>query len=275
LTQEILLHLGHLIRSEPQLFTNILTLRTWYFVQLLVGQISRESGLPIGDAYQELLCLAPHAIYDRLRNILNSFTVEVTHLIDQENLHASGVENFDTITVIPLESNPAGIEYWDYWREQRGLIGNLSSLFYKNVWHLLQQCNGLVIGDKYSAQSRIGSEHTLDSTAGEQNFALKIDALLQSIHASDYRQLNIEAIESLSRLLRQSPQMHIENDLILDVLIGHAVRIAWEAYNGMGHYDEQRGYAWESFYKLSPTETDKAFAEAFMYLLTPEESHND
>jgi phosphorylase kinase alpha/beta subunit len=275
LTQEILLHLGHLIRSEPQLFTNILTLRTWYFVQLLVGQISRESGLPIGDAYQELLCLAPHAIYDRLRNILNSFTVEVTHLIDQENLHASGVENFDTITVIPLESNPAGIEHWDYWREQRGLIGNLSSLFYKNVWHLLQQCNGLVIGDKYSAQSRIGSEHTLDSTAGEQNFALKIDALLQSIHASDYRQLNIEAIESLSRLLRQSPQMHIENDLILDVLIGHAVRIAWEAYNGMGHYDEQRGYAWESFYKLSPTETDKAFVEAFMYLLTPEESHND
>jgi phosphorylase kinase alpha/beta subunit len=274
LTQEILLHLGHLIRSEPQLFTNILTLRTWYFVQLLVGQISREFCLPLGDAYQELLCLSPYTIYDRLRNILNSFTLEVTQLIDQENLHASGVENFDTIRVIPLESNPIGIEHWDYWREQRGLIGNLSSNFYKNIWHLLQQCNGLVIGDKYSMQSRIGSEHTLDSTAGEQNFALKIDGLLQSIHAPNYRQLNIEAIESLSRLLRQSPQMHIENDLILDVLIGHAVRIAWETYNGFGHYDEQRGFAWKSFYKLSPTETDKAFVEAFMYLLTPEESYH-
>ena len=196
-------------------------------------------------------------------------------MIDQENLHASGVANFDAIKAIPLDTNPTGIDHWGYWREQMGMIGNLSSKFYKNIWHLLQQCNGLVIGDKYSTQSRIGSELTLDSTAGEHSFALKIDALLQSIHAPDYRQLNIEAIESLSRLLRQSPQMHIENDLILDVLIGHAVRIAWEAYNGVGHYDEQRGYAWESFYKLSPTETDKAFVEAFMYLLTPEDSYHD
>jgi phosphorylase kinase alpha/beta subunit len=256
-----------LIRSEPDFFTNIITLRTWYFVQLLVGQISREYSLPIGDAYQKLLCLAPHSIYDRLRNILNSFTLEVTQLIDQENLHASGIENFDNLKTIPIVTNPIGIENWAYWREQMGLIGNLSSIFYKNIWHLLQQCNGLVIGDKYSAQSRIGSEHTLDSTAGEQNFALKIDTLLQNIQSPDYRQLNIEAIESLSRLLRQSPQMYIENDLILDVLIGHAVRIAWEAYNGIEHYDEQRGNAWESFYKLSPSESDKAFIEAFMYLL--------
>jgi phosphorylase kinase alpha/beta subunit len=67
----------------------------------------------------------------------------------------------------------------------------------------------------------------------------------------------------------------VDNDLILDVLIGHAVRIAWEAYNGLDHYDEQRGLAWESFYKLSPSQTDKAFLQAFVYLLTPEESHHD
>ena len=274
LTQEILLHLGHLIRSEPQLFTNILTLRTWYFVQLLVGQISRENGLPLGDAYQELLCLAPYTIYDRLRNILKSFTLEVTQLIGQENLHASGVCNLDRIKVAPIDTNPVGIENWAYWREQMGMIGNLPTKFYKNIWHLLQQCNGLVIGDKYSTQSRIGYELTHESTAGEHSFALKIDTLLQSIHAPDYRQLNIEAIESFSRILRLSPQLHVKNDLILDVLIGHAVRIAWESYNGVGHYDEQRGYAWESFYKLSPSETDKAFYEAFMHLLTPEESHH-
>ena len=275
LTQEIILHLGHLIRNEPELFSNMLTLRTWYFVQLLVGQISRERGLPMGDAYGALLALAPHVIYDRLRSILKSFTLEVTQLIDQENLHASGVANFDAIPVMPLDANPTGVDDWGYWREQMGMIGNLSSKFYKNIWHLLQQCNGLVIGDKYSSQSRIGSELTLSSTAGEHGFALKIDALLQSIHASNYRQLNIEAIESLSRLFRASPQLHVDNDLILDVLIGHAVRIAWEAYNGLGHYDEQRGFAWESFYKLSPSETDKAFVEAFMYLLTPQEFHDE
>jgi dTDP-4-dehydrorhamnose reductase len=51
----------------------------------------------------------------------------------------------------------------------------------------------LVLG----AAGQIGSELTFESTPGEQNFALKIDALLQEITAADYRQLNIEAIESI------------------------------------------------------------------------------
>lgn len=269
LTQEIILHLGHLIRSEPELFANMITLRTWYFVQLLVGQISREQKLPIGDAYTVLLELAPYTIYDRLRTILKSFSLEVNQLIKQENLHACGIANIDALCVIHGDASPSGIDNWSHWREHMGMVGSLSADFYKNIWHLLKQCNGLVIGDKYSIQSRIGSELTHDSTAGEHDFALKIDSLLQGIHASDYRQLNTEVIYSLSRLFRASPQLRIDDDLVLDVLIGHAVRIAWKKYNGAEQYDEQRGFAWESFYKLSPQETDEAFIEAFIYLLTP------
>jgi len=132
-----------------------------------------------------------------------------------------------------------------------------------------------VIGDKYSVQNRIGSELTLDSTAGERSFELRIDGLLQSIPSPDYRQLNIEAIESLARLFRQSPELQVDNDLILDVLIGHAVRISWKKYNTSDDYDEQRGQAWEAMYRLSPQEADKAFIEAFMYLLTPEEAEHE
>ncbi|MCX6074446.1 MAG: glycoside hydrolase family 15 protein [Campylobacterales bacterium] len=273
LTQEIILHLGDLIRSEPELFINMLTVRTWYFVQLLVGQISREYQLSMGDAYEYLLSLAPHAVYNRLRIILNSFALEVTQLIDQENLHTSGVVSIDGISEIALNSEDFEVDDWGHWRQHMGMIGHLSSKFYKNIWYLLQQCTGLVIGDKYSIQSRIGCELTLESTAGEHSFALRIDALLHSIHVPDYRQLNIEAIESLARILRQNPQLHIENDLILDVLIGHAVRIAWEWENTTENYDEQRGCAWKTFYTLSPRETDKAFIEAFMYLLTPEDTN--
>lgn len=267
LTQEILLHIGHLIRSEPELFSNMLTLRTWYLVQLLVGQISREERLSIGDAYEALLALAPHAIYHRLHLILSAFTVEVTQLIDQENLHVSGVMNRESITHEPVFGELSGIDDWVQWRVHMGMIGHLSPKFYKNIWHMLQQCRGLVIGDKYSVHSHIGSDLTLDSTAGEHNFALRIDTLLQNIPAPDYRQLNIEAIECLSRIFRQNSEMKVENDLVLDVLIGHAVRIMWGKYHGSDNYDEQRGYAWESFYKLSPQQTNQAFLEAFMYLL--------
>ena len=271
LTQEIILHLGHLIRTEFELFDNMLTLRTWYFVQLLVGQISREKSMPIGDTYEFLLGLAPHEIYERLRSIIKSFTHEVTCLIDQENLKAFDVDNLDMVKTTPSIAEMPKVKDWALWRQQAGMLSRLSSRFYKDIWYMLQQCNGLVIGDKYSIQSRIGSEFTLDVTAGERSFELRIDTLLQSIEAPDYRQLNIEVLESLVRVFRENPKMHVDSDLILDVLIGHAVRISWKVHGSSGDYDEQRGEAWEAFYKLSPREIDTAFIESFLYLLSPRE----
>ncbi len=275
LTQEVILHIGHLMRTEPQLFKNMLTLRTWSFVQLLVGQISRLKGLPIAEAYEYLLCLAPHDIYDHLRTILSSFTREIEKLGASENLYASGIPDFESIQPLSSEQEHSSVEDWAQWRQNIGAIGGLPSSFYEDVWYLLQQCKALVIGDKYSVQNRIGSELTLDSTAGERSFELRIDGLLQSIPAPDYRQLNIEAIRSLAKLFRQSPQLQVDNDLILDVLIGHAVRISWKKHNISDNYDEQKAQAWEAMYRLSPEETEKAFVEAFMYLLTPEEAEHE
>ncbi len=270
LTQEIVLHLGYLIHSEPELFDHMLTLRTWYFIQLLVGKISREEHLPMGDAYERLLCLSPHLIYNRLREILKSFSQEVKSLLTMENLHSQGAASLASLQAAPMPHAVDGVKDWARWREERGMVGAFSETFYKDIWYVLRQCSALVIGEKFNRENRMGTEFTLDTTAGERSFALKIDALLQSIAAPDYRQLNIEALESLVRLFRQNPQLYVQNDLILDVLIGHAVRVAWEKRHH-GNYNEHRGQAWEAFYKLSPSQTDAAFIDAFMYLLVPQE----
>ena len=271
LIQEVILHLGHLIKIEPELFDNIITIRAWYIIQLLVGQISREENLAIGDAYERLLCLAPHEIYERIRQILQSYSTQTKQLLHQENMRVSGVPTLDAIKIDRSFTNSLDVACWANWRYDIGMIGAHSSSFYKDTWHLLQQCKGLVIGEKYSIHSRIGSELTLDATAGERNFELRVDALLQGINAPDYRQLNIEAIQSMARLFRQSPQLHLQSDLILDVLIGHAVRIAWSKEMGYENYDEQKERAWIFIYKLSPQEVDKAFVEAFIHLLQLEE----
>ena len=60
----------------------------------------------------------------------------------------------------------------------------------------------------------------------------------------------------------------------MDVLIGHAVRVAWEKEHS-DNYDEHRGQAWEAFYRLSPNQTDQAFIRAFMYLLEPQEAEHE
>jgi len=268
LTQEIMMHLGHLIRTKPELFKHMMTLRTWYFVQLLVGQISREQSVSTGEAYELLLNEAPHVIYDKLRSVLGAFSQKVTQLADQENLHVSGITSVDAMKTNALDTAGSDDKDWAQWRLQSGMIGRLPASFYKDVWYLLQQCNGLVIGDKYSIQSRMGSELTLDSTAGERGFALRIDGLLQGIAAPDYRQLNVEVIQRLAKLFRDNPGLHIDDDLVLDVLIGHAVKIAWRKKHATENYDEHRGQAWETFYTLSPQETNWAFIKSLMFLLT-------
>ncbi len=273
LTQEIILHLGYIVRTHPDLVENMLTLRTWYFVQLLVGQIARDRGLSMAEAYEALLELAPHTIYARLKTILEAFGSESRELLEQENLQLQGLDSLESIAAKELSEEPGSVENWRQWREQAGMIARLSPRFYKDIWHMLQRCSALVIGEKYHLRNRIGSELTLESTAGEQSFALKIDTLLQGIEAPDYRQLNIEIIETLSRLFRDNPEIRIENDLILDVLIGHAVRIAWEKSHPGADYNEQRGRAWDAFYHISPKEADRAFIEAFMYLTSA--AHNE
>jgi phosphorylase kinase alpha/beta subunit len=160
---------------------------------------------------------------------------------------------------------------WWLWRKNVALVGRSTQKFYKNVWYLLQQCNGLVIGDKYNQNNRIGSELTLDTTAGERNFELRIDSLLQSIEAPDYRQLNIEVLQSLSAIFKENSQIKLDSDLMLDVLIGHAVRLAWSKEHQNENYDEQKSQAWSAFYKLSPHDSEKYFIEAFMFLLTNKE----
>lgn len=268
LTQEVILHLGHLIQTKSELFENMPTLRTWYFIKLLAGQISREKHLSISDAYELLLGMAPHDIYDHLRTILNSFAKEETQLNDHENLHASGVSSLDSIKTTPMNVEESEVNDWMQWRQEAGMIGRLPRKFHKTVWYMLQQCTGIVIGDRYNIQNRMGAEHTLESTAGERNFELMIDRMLQNIPAPEYRQLYIEVIESTAWLFKQNPSFRVDNDLILDVLIGHAVRINWEKQHSVENYDQHRGEAWEVFYKLSPHDAGEVFVEAFMYLLT-------
>lgn len=273
LTQELILHLGHLIRSEPELFENMITLRTWYFVQLLVSKIAKSESLNIAQSYEYLVNLAPHDIYERLRDILKSYSVEVNHMIDQENIQAVGLCSITSIEFTENQADCIRVDSWEKWRKESGMLARLSKEFYKGVWYLLQQCKGLVIGDKYNLENRISSDVTLESTQ-ERNFDLKVEILLQNIEAPEYRQLNIELLESLIRLFRNNPEIKIDGELMLDVIIGHAVRVAWEKSNGEQNYQEFKTQAWQNMYELSPKDAHKFFIEAFMFLLKTQNSEN-
>jgi phosphorylase kinase alpha/beta subunit len=62
--------------------------------------------------------------------------------------------------------------------------------------------------------------------------------------------------------------LQIEEYIVLDVLVGHAVRLAWLAQHPehLDYYDEYKAAAWRSFYASSPYECASFVAKALQFL---------
>jgi phosphorylase kinase alpha/beta subunit len=105
-------------------------------------------------------------------------------------------------------------------------------------------------------------------TAGEKNFALRVEHLLNKIPAPQYRQVNVETLMALAQVCDRNPNLQIEEYIVLDVLIGHAVRLAWlESYPEQAErYDQDKAAAWREFYNTSPTECASYIVKAFRFL---------
>jgi phosphorylase kinase alpha/beta subunit len=127
-----------------------------------------------------------------------------------------------------------------------------------------------VIGDKLDRRNRLDSELLLaETTPGEKNFALQVEHLLNKMQAPEYRQVNIEALMELATIVERNPALYIEEYIVLDVLIGHAVRLAWldHANHQPRLYDQQKGMAWRSFYEMTPYDCAIYIAKALRFLM--------
>lgn len=72
----------------------------------------------------------------------------------------------------------------------------------------------------------------------------------------------------LAAIADRNPNLQIEEYIVLDVLIGHAVRLAWlERFpERADYYDEYKAAAWRSFYNTSPRECAIYIVKAFRFL---------
>ncbi|MEW6445188.1 MAG: glycoside hydrolase family 15 protein [Pseudomonadota bacterium] len=274
LTQELIVYLGHIAKNEADLIRDILTLRVGHLLQLLIAGLAEERSLSLDAAFDALLDKPPHRLFARLRALLEHFGDEQRSLGRVESLHLSSAPGevrrvqFDADMDSLDSAQP--VEDWLRWRQVRGAIGRLPDTFYPRVWALLRHCRALVIGDKYNRKNRLDSEQLLsESTAGEMNFALRVDHLLNKIAAPEYRQLVIEGLSALVTVLQANPELRFGDDLILDVLIGHAVRLArLDRHPEDAHrYGEVRDLAWEDFYRRPPHEVAAFVAHALEFLV--------
>ena len=255
LQQELLLALDGLARHEPNLLSGSLTLQLGQLLLLLTSELAAADDLSPSDAFEALCALPPHQLRWRLRAVLADVEHARAALQRKEQLHLRGRVRWEVPD--PLEELPkAG--GWLQHRKRLGALGRVPRNFHAGIWDLLHHCRGIVIGDKLERRNRLESGPLLsEKTPGERNFAALVEQLLGKIEASEYRQLCTETLLTLIAFVTANPQVQFDDDLALDVVIGHAVRVGWQQCHPTvppQEYGLHKGDAWDLFYRSSPAD---------------------
>ncbi len=254
--QELLLAIDSLARLEPSLLSGSLTVQLGQLLLLLTSELASEANLCPSEAFEALCDLPPHAIRRRLRAVLADVEHAQTALRRKEQLHLQGARVRWEVPD-PLEELPRG-GCWLQHRLRLGALQRVPRDFYPGIWDLLHHCRGIVIGDKLERRNRLESGPLLnDLTPGERNFAARVEQLLGKIEAPEYRQLCTEALLTLIAFVAANPQVRFEDDLALDVVIGHAVRVGWQQRHPLvndANYGRHKAEAWDAFYRSSPAQ---------------------
>ncbi len=276
--QELVIYLGMLIKSNPELFIDMHTVRVGHILQLLVARQKRESGCgTLDQAFNEILSLSPYQLSCKVKETLEDYSSTESQLGLAEMLHHEGDCRELTNARFSKSMDPIDrgeIDDWYQWREQQGSVGRENDAFFASIWDILHHCKGLTIGDKLNSKNRLDSENTLSqSTAGEQSFKLHVNHLLNKIQAPVYRQLTVEALKAMASIFRETPSLQIDDTLLTDIIIGHAVRISWLQSHpeSKDNYEECVSLAWQDFYRLPPHKVANGILDALIYLLNNNE----
>jgi len=269
LIQEILLMLGMLVKAQPRRFRGILTLRAWQWLSLLINSLARESDIDPSEALDRLAGLSPSDIFERMQQLSTTDSRGLRVSAPAYWRHETRSRGLQPVRFTHAD-NPVGIYDWAAWREASGVITRVPEDFYSEVWGLLRQFRGVVIGDQLDGRNYLESLTLLaDTTPAEKGFALRVDQILNNIHVPEYRQLSIEALQTLFAVVRANPSLRVDTDAVLDQLIDTAVRLYWQKMEPKLPVPVQEvgAEAWRAFYASPPHEVANMFVAALGLLL--------
>ncbi|XP_064610521.1 phosphorylase b kinase regulatory subunit beta-like [Liolophura sinensis] len=183
LQQELIIYIGKLIGTAPELFDGILKIRIGWFVhamQIELAEIGR---------HVDISNLSPHHVKRHLIAILTRTARES-----------------DTRT--PLRK-----------RQLDGALNRVPKDFYDNVWETLERTPG---GIKVAGYLLPQQPTLSDMTMYELNFSLLVEQMLSKIVDPSYRQIVVETFMVVSTILRRNPELEFQKAVEMDKIIGEA-----------------------------------------------------
>ncbi|XP_063231052.1 probable phosphorylase b kinase regulatory subunit alpha [Bacillus rossius redtenbacheri] len=227
LTEELLVYLAMFIRTEPQLFFEMLRLRVGLIIQVMATELSRTLICSGEEASDHLLNLSPFEMKNLLYHILSGKEFSLSSVsggnfsvISRDHSRVSRKSRAGLLLGAPDDDEEGEGERQGQWLRRRRLDGALNRVprdFYPRVWAVLEKCQGLAIEGRVLPQSL-----TQEMTPGELKFALAVETVLNTIPQPEYRQLVVEALMVLTIV----SEYHMVGSLGAVVTVEHLVHAA-------------------------------------------------
>ncbi|XP_030378799.1 probable phosphorylase b kinase regulatory subunit alpha isoform X2 [Scaptodrosophila lebanonensis] len=234
LTQELMVYLAMFIRTEPQLFHEMLRLRVGLIIQVMAKELSRTLNCGGEAASEHLLNLSPFEMKNLLYHILSGKEFAVSSVargnLSIVSCKSSRVSKKSQIGLGDPEGEDALIATIDdrqgQWLRRRRLDGALNRVprdFYSRVWTVLEKCQGLAIEGRILQQSL-----TQEMTPGELKFALEVETALNQIPQPEYRQLVVEALMVLTLVTEHNMVASLGDIICVEHLVHKANQLFLE-----------------------------------------------
>ncbi|CAL8105071.1 unnamed protein product [Orchesella dallaii] len=226
LTQELLVYLAMFIRTEPHLFLEMLRLRVGLIIQVMATELARTLKCGGDEASECLLNLSPFEMKNLLYHIMSGkeFAVSTSAKSGFNFSHSvittasTKVSKAHIDTLFCRDADQSDVEKQQgQWLRRRRLDGALNRVprgFYPRVWAILERCQGLAINGKV-----LSTNLTQEMTSGELKFALRVEAVLNTISQPEYRQLVVESLMVLTLVVEHNLTHYLGDILYVEELV--------------------------------------------------------
>ncbi|XP_038067424.1 phosphorylase b kinase regulatory subunit beta-like [Patiria miniata] len=195
--QEIIITVGKLVTTRPELFSSMLKIRTGWLL---------------------------HAMRTELKIAFN----------ETKPVHSLSPHSLKDLLVQVLETNITTASHYRTWLQQRQFSGSLNRTppnFYDKVWDIMARMpSGIIIADYFLPQQPTLS----DMTRTDLNFALRIEEMFSRIAHPEYRQLMVELLTVISTILERNPELEFQSTVNTDALIKETFNLFKEHHASQG-----------------------------------------
>lgn len=218
LTQELLVIIGDLMRTESRLFDGMRSIKIQNLFSLCAPE---ETHANEREAILALGAMSPAQLHASVYN----------HLHTQHQAYMRGLSLSFVPKKIDQDDGQAADTDWFEWRTARGSITVLDDDFLKAIWQSLACAHSLAFGDLGSSENTLQCETARTSmTPGEVSFANEIDKLTNNIHPAYFKSAVLEALYAYTQFCQANPGARFEQTVVFSQILEKAATcFVWDS----------------------------------------------